>query len=115
MNLDEPLRLLRILADLGVATVNVSCGSPYYSPHIQRPAIFPPSDGYLPPEDPLVGVARQIDMARQCKLALPDLPLVGSGYSYLQDYSAVSDKANSEELRRWLENLSDEDLGQYKM
>jgi uncharacterized protein len=29
--------------------------------------------------------------------------------------NAVSDKANSEELRRWLENLSDEDLGQYKM
>ena len=29
--------------------------------------------------------------------------------------SAVSDKANSEELRRWLENLRDEDLGQYKM
>jgi bifunctional DNase/RNase len=29
--------------------------------------------------------------------------------------SAVSDKANSEELRRWLEDLSDEDLGQYKM
>ena len=28
---------------------------------------------------------------------------------------AFSDKANSEELRRWLENLSDEDLGQYKM
>lgn len=28
---------------------------------------------------------------------------------------AVSEKANSEELRRWLENLSDEDLGQYKM
>ncbi len=26
-----------------------------------------------------------------------------------------SDKTNSEELRRWLENLSDEDLGQYKM
>ena len=28
---------------------------------------------------------------------------------------AFSDKTNSEELRRWLENLSDEDLGQYKM
>lgn len=28
---------------------------------------------------------------------------------------AVSEKTNSEELRRWLENLSDEDLGQYKM
>ena len=29
--------------------------------------------------------------------------------------SAVSEKASSEELRRWLENLGDEDLGQYKM
>ena len=28
---------------------------------------------------------------------------------------AVSDKANSDELRRWLEGLGDEDLGQYKM
>jgi bifunctional DNase/RNase len=28
---------------------------------------------------------------------------------------AISDKASSEELRRWLENLNDEDLGQYKM
>ena len=29
--------------------------------------------------------------------------------------SAVSDKVNNEELRRWLENLGDEDLGRYKM
>jgi len=29
--------------------------------------------------------------------------------------SAVSDKVNSEELRKWLENLNDEDLGRYKM
>jgi bifunctional DNase/RNase len=28
---------------------------------------------------------------------------------------AVSDKVNSEELRKWLENLNDEDLGRYKM
>ena len=66
--------------------VNISGGSPYYNPHIQRPAIFPPSDGYQPPEDPLAGVARQIDVARQCKVAVPELPMVGSGYSYLQDY-----------------------------
>ena len=29
--------------------------------------------------------------------------------------AAVSDKDNSEEMRRWLENLGDEDLGRYKM
>ena len=38
MDLDEPVRLIRMLRDLGVAMVNVSCGSPYYNPHIQRPA-----------------------------------------------------------------------------
>jgi NADPH2 dehydrogenase len=85
-DLNEPIELLRRLEAAGVAMVNISCGSPYYNPHIQRPAIFPPSDGYLPPEDPLVGVARQIDVARQCKQAVPTLPMAGSGYSYLQDY-----------------------------
>lgn len=60
--------------------------SPYYNPHIQRPAAFPPSDGYLPPEDPLVGVARLIRAARECQRAVPGLPLVGTGYTYLQDY-----------------------------
>ena len=29
--------------------------------------------------------------------------------------SSVSDKVSSEELRKWLENLNDEDLGKYKM
>ena len=29
--------------------------------------------------------------------------------------SAVADKTSSEELRKWLEGLSDEDLGRYKM
>lgn len=86
IDLTEPLRLLGDLKRLGVAAVNISCGSPYYSPHIQRPAIFPPSDGYLPPEDPLVGVVRQIDVTRRCKEAVGDLPVVGSGYSYLQDF-----------------------------
>jgi bifunctional DNase/RNase len=29
--------------------------------------------------------------------------------------ASVSDKANNEELKRWLEGLNDEDLGRYKM
>ena len=29
--------------------------------------------------------------------------------------SAVSDRVSQEELRKWLENLNDEDLGRYKM
>jgi 2,4-dienoyl-CoA reductase-like NADH-dependent reductase (Old Yellow Enzyme family) len=86
IDLTEPLELMRMLVDRGVAMINVTCGSPYYCPHMQRPAIFPPIDGYQPPEDPLVGVWRQLDVVRQCKAALPDVPLVGSGYSYLQEF-----------------------------
>lgn len=86
MDLTETCHLLRLLRDLGVVSVNISCGSPYYNPHIQRPAIFPPSDGYQPPEDPLVGVVRQIRATAECKRAVPELPIVGTGYSYLQDY-----------------------------
>ena len=85
-DLTEPLLLIDRLRALGVAAINVSAGSPYYNPHMQRPAIFPPSDGYQPPEDPLVGVVRQVQAARACKLAFPELPMVGTGYSYLQDF-----------------------------
>ena len=85
-DLTEPIELIRQLKKLGVTMFNLSCGSPYYNPHIQRPAIFPPSDGYQPPEDPLVGVARQINATRECKAAVPDSLIVGTGYSYLQDY-----------------------------
>jgi 2,4-dienoyl-CoA reductase-like NADH-dependent reductase (Old Yellow Enzyme family) len=86
IDLTEPLELMRMLVAHGVAAINLTCGSPYYNPHLQRPAIFPPIDGYQPPEDPLVGAARQINTVRQCKVALPNVPLVGTGYSYLQDY-----------------------------
>ncbi len=86
IDLTETIELTRALHAESVAALNVSCGSPYYNPHIQRPAIFPPSDGYHPPEDPLVGVWRQIDAARQLKAAVPQMPMVGTGYTYLQDY-----------------------------
>lgn len=82
----EPLEIIRRLQSAGVAMVNLSGGSPYYTPHIQRPAAFPPSDGYPPPEDPLVGVARHIHAVAQVKEAIPDMPLVGSGYTYLQEF-----------------------------
>lgn len=86
IDLTEPLRFLDLLTELGIALVCITAGSPYYNPHIQRPAMFPPSDGYLPPEDPLVGVARQIDAVARLKRLRPELILVGSGYSYLQEW-----------------------------
>ena len=85
-DLTEPRRFLSLLRDLKIRLVNLTAGSPYYNPHIQRPALYPPSDGYQPPEDPLVGVARQMEATRVLKQEFPDLVFVGTAYSYLQEF-----------------------------
>jgi 2,4-dienoyl-CoA reductase-like NADH-dependent reductase (Old Yellow Enzyme family) len=85
-DLTETKEFLRILRGLGVGFVNVTAGSPYYNPHITRPALYPPSDGYHPPEDPLVGVMRQLSIVRDLKKDFPDVCFVGSGYTYLQEF-----------------------------
>jgi NADPH2 dehydrogenase len=84
--LGDARELLRLLQDLGVRWVCVTAGSPYYNPHVQRPALFPPNDGYGPPEDPLHGVARQIAATAALKAEFPGLVFVGSAYSYLQEW-----------------------------
>jgi 2,4-dienoyl-CoA reductase-like NADH-dependent reductase (Old Yellow Enzyme family) len=87
IDLSETVRLLRLMRDeLAIELVNLTAGSPYYNPHIQRPALFPPSDSYPPPEDPLAGCARQIEVVRQLRRDVSGLPIVGSAYTYLQEY-----------------------------
>jgi len=86
IDLTEPNAFLELLRTLDIELVNITVGSPYYNPHVTRPAMFPPSDGYAPPEDPLVGVARHVNTVAQLKANFPDLAIVGSGYSYLQDW-----------------------------
>jgi len=95
-DLAETFQFAELCAQLGVKILNLSAGSPYYNPHIQRPAAYPPSDGYQPPNDPLIDVARQINVVRQVKAHLEKIRnpksearnpiLVGTAYSYLQEY-----------------------------
>ena len=97
IDLSEVFELLEQFEQLGIELVCITAGSPYYNPHVIRPAIFPPSDGYLPPEDPLVGVARQVYITSEIKKKFPDLVIIGSAYSYLQEWlphvgEAVIDK-----------------------
>ena len=84
--LDEARAVLRLLESLGVRWICATAGSPYYNPHVQRPAMFPPLDGYEPPEDPLRGVWRQIQATAMLKRDFPHMVFVGSAYSYLQEW-----------------------------
>ena len=86
LDLGETVRFLELLKELNIEMVNLTAGSPYYNHHIQRPALFPPSDGYQPLEDPLVGVVRQIQAVALLKESVPDLLMVGTAYSYLQEW-----------------------------
>lgn len=96
IDLAETFQFAELCAQLGVKIVNTTAGSPYYTPHLQRPAAYPPSDGYQPAYDPLIDVERQVQVVRQLKAHLAQLKtqnpkletpvLVGSGLSYLQEY-----------------------------
>jgi NADPH2 dehydrogenase len=83
---DEPLNFLKLCRELGAIAINITGGSPYYSAHMQRPAAYPPVDSAERSQDPLIGVARQLQIAAECKRAVPELPLVGTAYSYLQEF-----------------------------
>jgi NADPH2 dehydrogenase len=85
-NLIEAKRLVKLLAEMNIKLVNVSASSPYYAPHLQRPALFPPSDGYPPPEDPLIGAARLVLAARDLKLMGNGVVIVSSGWTYFQNF-----------------------------
>jgi 2,4-dienoyl-CoA reductase-like NADH-dependent reductase (Old Yellow Enzyme family) len=86
VDLSEPIRFVELMQSLGMKLICTTAGSPYYTPHLQRPAYFPPSDGYDPPEEPLVGVDRQLIATAELKKRFPEMFVVGSGYTYLQDW-----------------------------
>ena len=86
-DLTETFAFVELCGELGIKLLNTSAGSPYYTPHIQRPAAYPPSDGYQPAYDPLVDVARQIDAVQKVKAQLPEgMAVVSSALSYLQEF-----------------------------
>lgn len=81
---EEPLRLLRILSELGMPVVSITMGNPYFNPHLGRPYDRPVAGVPLPGEHPLKGVHRLLQVTRRLQRALPHLPCVGTGYTWLR-------------------------------
>jgi NADPH2 dehydrogenase len=71
----------------GIELLNVSLGCPYYNPHVGRPFEKPDEGNYEQPEHPLLGVDRHFRVAGELQRAFPDLPMVGTGYSWLQQHA----------------------------
>ncbi|NLM20706.1 MAG: flavin oxidoreductase/NADH oxidase [Peptococcaceae bacterium] len=85
-DLSEPVRLAKELEMLGVSLLNITAGTPYYNPHVNRPYDQPVPNGYKAPEHPLQGVARLFAVAMHIQEAVPEVPVVGTGYSWLRQF-----------------------------
>ena len=95
-DLSEVKQLLAWLVADGLELLNVSIGCPYYNPHIGRPFEKPDEGNYEQPEHPLLGVDRHFRIAGELQRAFPDLPMIGTGYSWLQKYALNAAAANLE-------------------
>ncbi len=80
----EPKKLLKLLVEKGVKIINTTIGNPYYTPHLGRPFNEPILGAYEPPEHPLIGLVRILDITGQIQKAAPELAVIGTGYSWLR-------------------------------
>ncbi len=84
-DLTEGKKLIGILhKELGMKLIDITIGNPYNNPHVNRPADFQP---YPLSEDPLVGVERIINCAKEIQNEYKDLVVIGSGLTYLRGFS----------------------------
>ena len=101
-DLTEPKLVIALLKQSGVGLINVSMGNPYTNPHIGRPFEKPDEGNYQTPEHPLIGVDRHFKLCGEIQQAFPDLPVVGTGYSWLQHWQQHAGAANLRDGRATL-------------
>jgi NADPH-dependent glutamate synthase beta subunit-like oxidoreductase/2,4-dienoyl-CoA reductase-like NADH-dependent reductase (Old Yellow Enzyme family) len=85
-DLTEPIELVRILREMEIPVLNVSIGNPYFNPHFGRPYDFPIKGFSVPDEHPLTGLDRFMSITRQIQESFPNLPVIGSGYTWLRQF-----------------------------
>lgn len=84
VDLTEPIRLTRELGQMGVTLMNLTMGTPYLNPHVNRPYN---KGGYVSDEPPVAGVKRLLDGCRAAQEAVPEAVCVATGFSYLGEHA----------------------------
>lgn len=84
-SLGEGIELVKILhQQYDLTMLNISIGNPYVNPHVNRPFDKGP---YVPEEAPLTGVSRMMHCVGEIQKAVPEVKIIGSGFSYLKELS----------------------------
>lgn len=85
VDLTEPVRLIRELkSEFDIPLINVTMGNPYKNPHVNRPYDH---GNYVPEEHPLTGLGRMMGGVAEIQKQIPDLPVLGSAFSYLRQFA----------------------------
>jgi len=85
-DLTEPSALVKLLVGWGVEIINITVGTPCYNPWVGRPFDRPAEGIRSAPEHPLEGVARFFRVTERIQRAIPQTPVVGTGYSWLRQF-----------------------------
>ena len=83
-DLAEPIRFVQRLRESGLTLLNVTASSP----RLRGPerGVQARRDSENPDEHPLMTLDRQLHLARTLREAVPGLPVVGSGFSWLRQF-----------------------------
>ena len=85
-DMTEPIRLIgELREEFHIPLINVTMGNPYKNPHVNRPYDH---GNYVPDEHPFEGLSRMMKGLSEIQHALPDVPVIGSAFSYLRQHSA---------------------------
>lgn len=84
-DMTEAIRLIGELKDeFHIPLINITMGNPYKNPHVNRPYDH---GNYVPDEHPFVGLSRMMQGVAQIQQAHPELPVIGSAFSYLRQFA----------------------------
>ena len=86
IDLTEPKQVVSCLIDEGCSLFNITAGIPYLFPHLGRPFDRPLPGAPIPPENPLEGISRLISITADLQTEFPEIPMVGTGYSWLRQF-----------------------------
>jgi len=81
----EPIKVIKEMQREGMKLVNISIGNPYVCPFVSRPFATMEMGGGV--EHPIRGVERHFKVVEELKQAVPKMIFIGSGYSWLRNYS----------------------------
>ena len=86
VDLSEPTDLISQLVKAGCKLFNITAGVPSLVPHVGRPFNRPVKGSSIPPEHPLEGISRLLSLTAKLQKEFPDVPMVGTGYSWLRQF-----------------------------